>query len=127
MHADRRAPDTDGDGNGATVRVRAERFQGRSEPFACSRCARNRHASQDDDELFAAVASEQFFGSKETLGRLGDVLQHRVAGWVTVRVVDVFEVIHVEQQDRSVSLVRAPRRRAPRRAARGKNAGCRRG
>ncbi len=65
---------------------------------------------QHDRELLAAVAREDVFAPDASLDHRGEVLEHVVTGEVAEAVVDAFEAIDVEHDQRQVAAIaqRAP-------------------
>jgi hypothetical protein len=59
---------------------------------------RRRAVRQDHRELFAADARHRVHRPNAVLQRLGHAFEHEVAGRVTVRVVDLLEVVDVDHQ-----------------------------
>ena len=54
----------------------------------------------DDDELVAAGAGDEVAGTQMTANRLRGVNEHRVAGRMAERVVDLLEAVEVDLQQR---------------------------
>src|SRR4029077_15892358 len=63
----------------------------------------DRDVTEQNDELFSAVTGQEILGTKRAEERGSEALEHQISSRVPVSVVDVFEVIDIENQDRHVS------------------------
>jgi len=51
---------------------------------------------RENDELVAAVADEDMAAVNALMDGIGDLFEYLVAAEMTARIIDLFEVIHVE-------------------------------